>query len=261
VLLPMPVTSYRKGTDMTEMQFGDATVKVFDDKQALVAGTVQFVVDALQEALRERGKAFLAISGGSTPKPVYAALKHVSGLDFSRVQVVFVDERNVPPTDEQSNFKMANEAWFDGSALPPTQVLRMKGELTAEEAAKEYELQLRQIGLPERDGFPVFDLILLGMGADGHTASLFPDTAALQEKQRWVAANWVEKLNTHRITLTYPVLNHARIAAFLAAGADKAEPMSEILAGGSKLPAAGVHPSGKLVWLVDSEAAAKLKSR
>jgi 6-phosphogluconolactonase len=245
---------------MIEKNFGKARVLVYPDKDTLVNGAVQFVRQQLRDAIEARGRAYLAISGGSTPKPVYEQLRHADGVDYSKVFVTFVDERNVPPSDEQSNFKMVDAAWFSSGVLPTTNILRMQGELEASEAAAKYEQELRRLNLPQQDDFPIFDLILLGMGSDGHTASLFPDTEGLHETKRWVIGNHVEKLQTNRITLTYPVLNHARVAAFLAAGADKAEPLSEVLSGKSNLPSAGIAPvDGRLVWLID-ESAAKLLS-
>ena len=245
---------------MTQRQYGGALVTIFPDRNSLVEATTQSIADTLSTALKAREKAYIAISGGSTPKPVYERMAALKGIDFGRVHVCFVDERNVPPGDDESNFKMVKQAWFDSGVVPASNILRMKGELDAEIAAEEYEKNLRELHMPLAEGFPIFDLILLGMGPDGHCASLFPGSPALAEKQRWVAANWVEKMRTHRITLTYPVLNHARKAMFMVADANKAKPLADVLSGSSKLPAAGVQPvQGELIWLVDEEAAALLR--
>lgn len=245
---------------MMQKQYGNGAIRIYPDRSSLVEAAVQLISDALLTALAERETCYIAISGGSTPKPVYERMSTLKGIDFERVRVCFVDERNVPPTDDESNFKMVKQAWFDSGVVPASNILRMEGELDAATAAQKYEAELRKLNMPKQDGFPVFDLILLGMGPDGHCASLFPESPALAERQLWVAPNWVEKMNTHRITLTYPVLNHARKAVFMVADANKAQPLADVLSGNSNLPAAGVRPvNGELVWLVDKEAAALLR--
>ena len=247
------------GRSMIQKQYGDSEVRIFPSKDALVEATVECIARALREAITSRKQAYVAISGGSTPKPVYERLRTLKGIDYRFVHVCFVDERNVPPTDDQSNFRMANLAWFDSGVVPATNILRMQGELDANVAAEKYETELRKLNMPLKDGFPVFDLILLGMGTDGHCASLFPGSPALTENKRWVVGNWVPELNTHRITITYPVLNHAREAVFMVSEASKAKPLSEVLSGKGDLPSAKVHPvDGKLIWLVDEAAAALL---
>ena len=244
---------------MLKKQFGDSEVRIFPDSGALVAGTVDCIASALREAIASRRQAYLAISGGSTPKPVYERLRTLKGIDYRFVHVCFVDERNVPPTDGQSNFRMANLAWFDSGVVPATNILRMQGELGADVAAEKYEAELRKLNMPQQDGFPVFDLILLGMGTNGHCASLFSGSPALTENKRWIVGNWVAELNTNRITMTYPVLNHARETVFMVSEASKAKTLAEVLSGKSDLPSAKVHPvNGKLIWLVDEPAAALL---
>lgn len=245
---------------MTEKRYGYPVVEVYPDSSALVEATVEFIANTLREALSSRDMTYLAVSGGSTPKPVYARLNGLQGIDFNRLVVCFVDERNVPPDDADSNFRMVKSAWFDSEALPKKNILRIAGELDADVAAAQYEAALKDLKMPQQDGFPVFDLIWLGMGPDGHCASLFPGSPALSESERWVAGNWVEKMNTHRITLTYPVLNHARTAMFMVADASKAEALADVLSGGSDLPAARVHPKdGRLIWMVDEAAAGLLR--
>jgi 6-phosphogluconolactonase len=173
------------------------------------------------------------------------------------------DERHVPPTDGESNYRMAEETLLSKVPVPPGNVFRIPAENpNADAAAAAYEQTLRTFFEVAADKFPRFDLILLGIGPEGHTASLFPETAALREKSRLVVANWVEKLNTSRITLTLPVLNAARQVAFLVSGADKAPILREVLEGkgpGEKYPSKLVQPSdGKLIWFVDRAAASEL---
>ena len=232
-------------------------LKVFADKQTLITAATEHVVRTIADALARRSQVFIALSGGSTPKPLYEQLAQAAQLDWKRIHVCFVDERNVGPDDKESNFRMIRAAMLSHIAIPEQNVHRMRGELPAEQAAADYERELRALTIPLADESPVFDFMLLGMGPDGHTASLFPDTAALQERQRWVTANHVPKLNTVRITLSYPVINRSRSLAFLVSGDDKAQPLAEILSGKSSLPAAGIAPvAGELIWFADQAAAA-----
>jgi 6-phosphogluconolactonase len=175
------------------------------------------------------------------------------------------DERHVPPNDADSNFRMANETLLSKVPVPPANVFPVPAENPdASAAAEAYEETLRKFFALAPGEFPRFDLILLGMGPDGHTASLFPETAALQEKSRLVVANWVEKLKTSRITLTLPVLNAARCVAFLVSGTDKATVLREVLEGSApaeKYPSKLVRPAeGKLIWFVDRAAASELSA-
>ena len=188
-----------------------------------------------------------------------------SAFAWNRVFLFFGDERHVPPTDPDSNYRMVNESLLTKIAIPAENVFRVPAENPdAAAAALDYEAQLRRFFelRPRSAGeFPRFDLVLLGMGPDGHTASLFPDSPALDEQSRLVVANWVAKLNAHRITLTFPVLNHAAEVMFLASGADKADMLHQVLEGKNTppLPSQRVQPSeGKLLWMLDEAAAAKL---
>jgi 6-phosphogluconolactonase len=176
------------------------------------------------------------------------------------------DERHVPPTDPDSNYRMADEAMLSKIPVPAANVFRMKTENpNAEAVAQDYEQTLRKFFKAGPEEFPSLDLILLGMGPDGHTASLFPGTAALREKSRLVVANWVEKLNASRITLTLPVLNAALCVTFLVSGMDKATVLHEVLEGdgpGDQYPSRLVRPSkGKLIWLLDRAAASQLLNK
>ncbi|GAC1643873.1 MAG: 6-phosphogluconolactonase [Acidobacteriaceae bacterium] len=242
----------------TRTQISGAPAEIFESPQALVTATEKYVLATLTARLETSPIAYMAISGGSTPKPLYSLLATEAGV-FDRVRIYFVDERNVGPEDNDSNYRMVREAWLKSGNVPAENVHRIKGELQAQTAAREYEAELHAVAVPQQNGFPRFDLILLGMGPDGHTASLFPDTAALHEDKRFVVANFVPKLNTNRITLTFPVINNAASVAFLVAGSDKAPVLSEIARGNSTLPAALIKPvAGELTWFLDQPAAARL---
>jgi len=218
-------------------------------------------------AVEASGVARIAISGGSTPKAMFALLADRSAPYFARVpwdklHLFWVDERCVPPTDNDSNYRMTNEAMLSKVPLPAAQVHRMEGELDPEIAASRYEAALRtEFGL-DRSGNPVFDLVLLGMGDDGHTASLFPHTAALHELGRIVVANHVPQKETWRITLTWPVINLGREVAFLIEGASKAPVVADVFLGAydpETKPSQLIRPaSGRLTLLLDAAAAAKL---
>jgi 6-phosphogluconolactonase len=207
-----------------------------------VADAANFIVDLARTALDARNQFRIALSGGSTPRPVYAEISRQT-LPWERVQFTFGDERCVPPDDEQSNYRMARESWFDPAGVPEKSVLRMRGEIDPQIAAHEYEQQLE----------PNYrhDLILLGMGDDGHTASLFPETAALNETTRRVTANFVPKFNTWRITFTFPFINAARHICFLVNARKNPELIERVLGGDQQYPSARVNPTeGKLTWIL-----------
>ncbi len=201
-------------------------------------------------AIAERGLFRLGLCGGGTPRPVYAALAKAE-LPWGKIQITFGDERAVPPDDAQSNYRMAREAWLGHVPLPEGNVFRMRGELPAAEAAEEYQARLSAVAA--RFGEPRYahDLLLLGMGDDGHTASLFPDTAALAETERDVVANHVPKLGVERITLTFPCINASRKIVFLVNDPKKQPVVDAVLSGQSAYPSGRVAPaSGELVWLL-----------
>jgi 6-phosphogluconolactonase len=213
------------------------------------------------DAVQKRGRFSVALSGGSTPKSLYQLLASGAFPSFpwDKTYFFFGDERHVPPDDPESNYRMANEAML--SKATAANVFRVPAEMKdADAAASVYEQTLRVFFKLGPDEFPHFDLILLGLGPDGHTASLFPGSAALNENKKLVVANWVEKFKTHRITFTYPVLNNAACVMFLAAGADKASILHEVLENAqADLPSQRVHPAhGNLIWMVDQAAAAGL---
>jgi 6-phosphogluconolactonase len=233
--------------------------------QDLFQAAAEEVIRVATEAISKRGRFAIALSGGSTPKNLFTliAANASASLPWEKVFFFWGDERHVPPDDPDSNYRMASEALLSKVPIPPTNIFPIPaGNPDAAAAAEAYEETLRKFfGLGPGE-FPRFDLILLGMGPDGHTASLFPETAALREKSRLVVANWVEKLKTSRITFTLPVLNAARCVAFLVSGADKAAVLHEVLEGDAppdKYPSKLVKPSdGKLIWFVDRAAASQL---
>ncbi|MBI5361816.1 MAG: 6-phosphogluconolactonase [Planctomycetes bacterium] len=240
-------------------------VRVLEDLDAVTAAGRERFLAAAERAIRDHGVFRVALAGGSTPRKLYAALVGAP-IDWSKVLFFFGDERCVPPAHADSNYRMARETLLSKVAIPNTNVHRIYAETDDEQAAaEEYEEELERVwGLIHHE-MPRFDLVLLGMGADGHTASLFPGTKALEETKRRVVANWVEKLGAWRITLTAPVINAAREVVFLVAGADKAGVLKEVLQGPrdpARLPSQLVDPSdGELVWLVDRAAAAELAPR
>jgi 6-phosphogluconolactonase len=218
-----------------------------------------------RESVEASGRFAVALSGGSTPKGVYSLLAEdqkdpAKRLPWEKIHVFFGDERHVPPTDSDSNYRMASESLLSKVPIPEQNVHRVRAELDARDAAEEYEKELRKVFNPRPGEWPRFELILLGIGPDGHTASLFPGSEALNESSRWVVANWVEKFHTYRITLTFPVLNNGAEVMFLVGGEEKAQVVREIFKSESKnvYPCQRVRPvNGRLLWLLDN-AAAKL---
>ncbi|MBA2453294.1 MAG: 6-phosphogluconolactonase [Chloroflexia bacterium] len=204
----------------------------------------------------------IALSGGSTPRHMHELLAQRPHVDWSRVHVFWGDERTVPPDHEESNFRMAKESLLDRASIPEDQIHRMAGEKDPVVAAEEYEKKIQAVFNVRPPEMPRFDVVILGMGADGHTASLFPDTKALLELKRYAVANHVPQQNTVRLTLTFPVLNAAQLVIFMVAGADKAGAVERCLQGTEDVPPAGqVQPTdGQRRWLLDAEAAARLIS-
>ncbi len=217
-----------------------------------VEDAVNIITDAARLALAERRLFRLSLCGGGTPRPVYAALAQATpSLDWSHIQITFGDERTVPPDHSDSNFRMAKEALFDHIEIPAGNIFRMKGELPPAEAAELYQRELRQVASRFGEERYVHDLLLLGVGDDGHTASLFPGTAALSEEQHDVVANVVPQLDTTRLTFTYPLINAARHVCFLVNSAAKLPLIGEIRGGASDYPSARVRPAGgELTWLL-----------
>jgi len=243
-------------------------IRTLTTPQELFAAAAEEVVRAANEAVSQRGRLTIALAGGSTPKSLYnlLATNARTALPWDRMFFFWGDERHVPPTDPDSNYRMADETMLSKIPVAAANVYRMKTENPdAAAVAEDYEQTLRKFFQVEPGQVPTFDLILLGMGPDGHTASLFPHTAALQEKSRLVLANWVEKMKTYRITLTLPVLNAGGCVIFLVSGTDKATALHAVLeedVPGEQYPAKLVRPrQGKLIWLVDRAAASTLSSK
>jgi 6-phosphogluconolactonase len=222
----------------------------------LVDDAANFILAQARTALGERGGFRVALSGGNTPRPIYGEFGRIGcDLPWNSVRFTFGDERCVPPNDKQSNFRMAREALFDPFNVPERSILRMRGEIDPRLAAQEYEDALAVLATQHGETIYQHDLMLLGMGDDGHTASLFPGTAALEEKVRRVVANFVPKLETFRLTMTYPLLNQARQVLFLVQAGKSPEILERVLAGDETYPAARVAPtSGRLTWMVGEAA-------
>jgi 6-phosphogluconolactonase len=216
--------------------------------RSFVQDAASLISNAATEAIEEHGCFRIALSGGNTPRPVYQALA-LKDCRWPKWIVTFGDERCVPPDDRQSNYRMASEAFL--ILTSPGEVFRMQGEIAPEEAAAHYQSTLNALAARFNQERYAHDLILLGLGDDGHTASLFPGTTALQEKEKDVVSNFVPKFNTHRITLTYPQINAARCVAFLVNDAKKENIINQVLEGGHGFPSENVKPvDGSLIWLL-----------
>ena len=232
---------------------------VLPDVPSVAAATADRLIAAGCNAIRRRGRFMLALSGGSTPLavcPLLVVPPRVRQLDWTRVEFFFGDERAVPPDHPNSNYASERAALLDHlPGVRAHQIHRMLGEAPdLDAAARAYEMELRAAFGVTGPRPPSFDLIWLGMGRDGHTASLFPRSAAMNEKDRWVVANWAPGPAAWRMTLTFPVLNAAREAMFVVTGADKAEAFRAIRSGRSDLPAARVH-ARRTLWIVDAAVA------
>lgn len=230
-------------------------IEIFKDPYELARGAAAHLV-----TLAQKDFFTVALSGGSTPKILYALLADANEpfreqIPWSKIHFFWSDERHVRPDDAESNYRMAHEAMLSHVPVPESNVHRVHSENSnAIEAAAEYEETLKQV---TGQSLPRLDLILLGLGGDGHTASIFPGSEVLQETTRLVAAPWVEKFNTHRITMTLPLVNNGASVVFLVSGAEKAEIVKEVLHGPKQYPAQYVQPAnGELVWMLDKAAAA-----
>jgi 6-phosphogluconolactonase len=242
--------------------------QIYPDADALAKGAAVDLLRLAQQSVTERGIFTLALAGGSTPRKLYSLLASDPAFrDFpwDKTHLFFGDERHVPPGHIDSNYLMVSTTLLTSGRVPQSHVHRVRAELPDPNvAALDYDVELHTFFTPARqlNGFPRFDVILLGMGPDGHTASLFPGSKALEEKERWVAANWVEKFKSVRITFTFPVLNAARTVLLLVAGADKADMLHAVLVanrGTPPYPVQLVQPlDGAKVWLLDRAAAARL---
>jgi 6-phosphogluconolactonase len=246
-------------------------VRVLADAPAVQRAAAEEFAARIERAVEARGTAFVALSGGSTPRGLHTLLADPAEpfrarVPWARLHVFWGDERTVPPDHPDSNYRMARDTLLRHVPIPAAHVHRIRGEdPDPAKAAEEYARELREVFAAHdrvEAGWLRFDLVVLGMGADGHTASLFPGTAAVHEATRLVLAPWVAKLDTYRITLTPPVLNGSDAVLFLVTGADKAEALAAVLEGPSRpdvYPSQVVRPgTGALLWLVDRSAAARL---
>jgi 6-phosphogluconolactonase len=242
--------------------------RVFTDQDALSQATAERFVHGIRAAVAARGVARIAISGGGSPRPVFSLLAdpnqpYRAAIPWDRLWIFWVDERCVPPQHPDSNFGAARELLLDRVPLPPDHAIRIEGELDPEQAAARYESAIRGHFRLEGAQGPVFDVLQLGMGDDGHCASLFPHTAALHEVIRIAIANHVpQQKQSWRVTLTWPVINAARDVFFLIDGAAKADPLGRVLRGPydpETLPSQLIRPqTGRLLFLLDTAAAARL---
>lgn len=238
-----------------------------DGAEALARAAAEEVTRAAEAAVREHGRFTIALSGGGTPKPLHRLLADPdepfrARLPWERIHFFWGDERHVPPDHADSNYRMARETLLDDAPVPAGNVHRMRAEEPAAAAAAAYERELRDFFAPPPGELPRFDLLLMGLGPDGHTASIFPGTPVIHETERWVAAPWVEAHHTFRITLTPPVLNAAARVLFLVSGAEKAAAVRDTLEGPRDVdrhPAQVIAPArGTVLWLLDRAAASQL---
>ena len=237
-------------------------VRIFEILEDLTKQMAKELVECARRQIEANGTFTLALTGGNSPRGLYRMLGEApcrAAIDWKRVKIFFGDERAVGPDHPDSNFGMTWKLWLENGPIPHKSIFRLEGEAADLDDAAICYAQILEREVPTNpSGVPILDLILLGLGADGHTASLFPGTAALAERERTVVANAVPQLDAMRLTLTYPTLNAAREVWFLAPGAAKAEPVAQILgypgyrSGGEDLPAAGVRPdSGPALWWLD----------
>ncbi len=245
----------------------EVTYHVYENSQALARAGARHFAERVEQSIAKRGRARIAISGGSTPKATFALLADPTGpyaasIPWDKIDLFWVDERSVGPEDDDSNYRMTREALLSKVPLNPDQVHRMEGELDPEEAASRYESVIRSVFRLEGAELPRFDTVWLGMGDDGHTASLFPHTEGLRELGRIVIANHVPQKDTWRITLSLPVINEALDVVFLIGGEQKADLLERVFYGEyepATLPTQLIQPrNGALTLLLDEQAAAKL---
>jgi 6-phosphogluconolactonase len=224
--------------------------------EKFVEDATAFIFELAQKALAERNEFRIALSGGNTPRPVYAQLGRIAhDFPWDKTLITFGDERCVPPDHEQSNYRMARESLLVPGNIPDKSVLRMRGEIDPQVAGCEYEEQLDALATKREEQVYRHDLILLGLGEDGHTASLFPGTPALEETTRRVMANFVPKFNSWRLTFTFPLINQARQVCFLVNATKHAELIERVLQRDPELPASRVQPiSGDLTWILGQAA-------
>jgi 6-phosphogluconolactonase len=240
-------------------------IHILKDATELASAAARRVVDLAERAVAEHGAFHLALAGGSTPQGLYHVLarpEFSEKIPWEKVRVYFGDERNVPPDHADSNYRMARKSLLEHVPIPAEQIFRMHGEDPPEEAAAAYAQVLKRELPADGNGWPQFDLVLLGMGPDGHTASLFPNTDILDSREHAVDAVHVPKLDTWRISLTFPTINAARHVAILVSGEKKADVTRHVLChtpGAAPLPIQMVRPSGPVEWYLDADAAMHLQ--
>jgi 6-phosphogluconolactonase len=239
-------------------------VKRFATAAELRDSATCFIVQSLNNAVTRSGRAAILLSGGFTPKAVYELLasdQYRSQIDWQNVHLFWGDERCVPPTHAESNYRMVYETLMRDIPIPQMNIHRIHAELAPAEAAELYEQEIRTFFQLREGELPRFDVVLLGIGEDGHTASLFPATRILNEAQRLVADVFVPKLNAHRVSVTYPVINNSHEIIFLVSGVGKADILRKILQGEpQQYPAQRVIPAnGNLCWFIDEDAASLLR--
>ena len=242
-------------------------IEIVEDLSAVSRKAAQIIVGRIAEALSDKSYFSIALSGGSTPKTLFNLLVEDESfrarIPWNKIHFFWGDERHVPPDHAESNYGMANDTMLAKAGVLRENIHRVRAEAPdAAEAAEAYERELQEFFQLSERQLPVFDCVLLGLGLDGHTASLFPETDALCEQERLVVANWVEKLQTNRITMTVPVFNNADMAIFLVSGLEKAEILKRVLEGSQGpelLPSQLIRPrQGRLLWIVDLAAASRL---
>lgn len=241
-------------------------IKTFSDIYKLSRAAAEFFVTLSKTAIRANGRFTVALAGGLTPESMYGILAtdiFVSRVEWDKIHIFWGDERCVHPRDLDSNYRMAREALLVSVPIPDANIHRIQGELKPDDAAQKYETELKTFF--GANDLPHFDLILLGMGTDGHTASLMPNSEAAKETHRWVVATLHEDTNTWRVTLTHPVINAAANIVVLTVGENKAKRLQAVLEGPSdplNQPIQLIQPTnGTMVWLLDEEAASLLSSR
>ena len=239
---------------------GHRTIEVLPDKAAIVGRSLELVRDRIQQAITNQGYCTLALAGGSTPKPLYEALAQCD-MDWAKLHIFWGDERYVLPDHPDSNEGMARRAWLDHVAIPPANIHPMPTSISEPTtAAQAYEQDIQAFFKVDDGVVPTFDIILLGMGDDGHTASLFPNTPALDVCDRLVTVG--DKQGEPRLTLTIPLLNQAHCVIFLVAGKNKQTALEQVLATGieaesvdaHQFPARYINPQGEGWWLLDQAA-------
>jgi 6-phosphogluconolactonase len=246
-----------------------SVIRILPDKEAIFRASADEFVRIAKEAIGTRNRFTVALSGGSTPRGLYELLTtpaYQPQVDWSKIEFFWGDERSVPPDNKDSNYRMAREALLSKLPTADRQIHRLQAERAdRDQAARDYQAEIAKVfGVPADGPPPAFDLILLGMGPCGHTASLFPHTTALKETKRWVVVNFVKKFDTDRVTFTTPLLNRAASVVFLVSGADKAAALAEVLEGppnSDEYPSQLIKPAGQLLWLIDKAAAANLKKK